>query len=200
MLCYACCSVDFPHISVGCSFGNRWRLSSAPSLVQRHSLLVQKVAISKATLCVSFNTSPMAKPISIRPLVQRLKRLSSLIHHEPAFMGGWNWFSPQRVVQTEVKEDPPEHLMQIKITHPPPPSLKINDMNATWRNHLKLIAVTLTPDTCCRNLVINNNLIEDIHHQTSCKPLWTRLVWSPQGSKKTTLRKVKCRFSSCALS
>ena len=55
-------------------------------------------------------------------------------------------------------------------------------MNATWCNHQ--IVVTLTPDTCCWNLVIKNNLTEDIHHQTSCKPLWKRLVWSLQGSKK----------------
>ena len=31
MLRYACCSVDFPHISVGCRFGNHWHLFSAPS-------------------------------------------------------------------------------------------------------------------------------------------------------------------------
>ena len=71
-----CCATHvatyFPHISVGCSFGNRWHLFSAPLLVQR--LLVQKVAFSKTTLCVSFNTLPMAKPIPIRPPVQRLKR------------------------------------------------------------------------------------------------------------------------------
>ena len=29
-----------------------------------------------------------------------------------------------------------------------------------------------------------NNLTEDIHHQTSCKPFWKRLGWSLQGSKK----------------
>ena len=91
-----CCATHvaayFPHISVGCSFGNRWHLFSAPLLVQR--LLVQKVVISKTTLCVSFNTLTMAKPIPIRPLVQRLKRLSSVIHHEPAFIGGWTWFPP----------------------------------------------------------------------------------------------------------
>ena len=52
----------------------------------------------------------MAKPIPFRPLAQRLKRFSSVIHHEPAFMGGWNWFPPQRLDQTstEVKEDPPD--------------------------------------------------------------------------------------------
>ena len=119
-----CCATHvaayFPHISVGCSFGNRWHLFSAPLLVQR--LLVQKVVISKTTLCVSFNTLTMAKPIPIRPLVQRLKRLSSVIHHEPAFIGGWTWFSPQRMVQAEVKEDPPEHLSISKSHILSPPS------------------------------------------------------------------------------
>ena len=93
------------------------------ALVQRPiALLVQKVVISKTTLCVSFNTLTMAKPIPIRPLVQRLKRLSSVIHHEPAFIGGWTWFSPQRMVQTNVKEDPPEHLSISKSHILSPPS------------------------------------------------------------------------------
>lgn len=64
-----CCAtrrcVDFPHISVGCSFGNHWRLSSAPSLVQRHYPFLQRGVISKATLCVSFNTFTHGKTNSI---------------------------------------------------------------------------------------------------------------------------------------
>lgn len=116
MLCYACCSV-LPAYFSGVSL---WK---SLALVQRPiALLVQKVVISKITLCVSFNTLTMAKPIPIRPLVQRLKRLSSVIHHEPAFIGGWTWFSPQRMVQTEVKEDPPEHLSISKSHILSPPS------------------------------------------------------------------------------
>ena len=68
-------------------------------------------------------------------------------------------------------------------------------MNATWCNHQ--IVVTLTPDTCCWNLVIKNNLTEDIHHQTSCKPLWKRLVWSLQGSKKNNTAQTKVSFLMC---
>ena len=119
-----CCATHvaayFPHISVGCSFGNRWHLFSAPLLVQR--LLVQKVAFSKTTLCVSFNTLPMAKPIPFRPLVQRLKHLSSVIHQWTRVHWWMDLVSPQRMAQAAVKEDPPEHLSISKSHILSPPS------------------------------------------------------------------------------
>ena len=109
-----CCAtrrcVDFPHISVGCSFGNHWRLSSAPSLVQRHYPFLQRGVISKATFCVSFNTFTHGKTNSIPSACSAAQTLFQRYTPWTSVHGWMELVFPLRLVQTstEVKEDPPD--------------------------------------------------------------------------------------------
>ena len=153
-----CCAtrrcVDFPHISVGCSFGNHWRLSSAPSLVQRHYPFLQRGVISKATtLCLFQHFHPWQNQFHSVRLLSGSNAFPALYTmNQRSWVDGIGF--PPSVWSRPVLKSKKIHLIpeQIKITHPLT-TLSKYGMHAPWCNHL--LAVDLTLDTYCRNLVIN---------------------------------------------
>ena len=68
-------------------------------------------------------------------------------------------------------------------------------MNAAWCNHQ--IVATLTPDTCCWNLVIKNDLAEDIHHQNIMQTPLKEVGMITTRFKKNNTAQTKMSFLMC---